>query len=69
MVKEILTRRDFLYTVLRNLMIAVLAVITGILLFRKRNMRSFGNECLNQGLCSNCSESKDCPLIRSASRQ
>jgi len=66
---KIQTRRDFITGILRNLIITVMAVLTGVFLLRKKNEQTPGEECNNRGLCSNCGRVKDCRLPQAADWQ
>ena len=69
MIKELRTRRDFIIGFFRYFILALIALVTGVFIKKKKIVPVSGNDCINNGLCSNCAVLNDCRLPRAAGWQ
>ncbi len=59
-------RRQFVAGLLRNASLAVLALVGGAVVVKRRRLLREG-KCLNQGICSDCGVYDECGLPRALS--
>jgi len=66
MKEPIHARRQFFRSMLRNVSLALLGVVGGVAVTKRRRLEREG-KCVNRGVCSGCEVFEDCGLPRALS--